>query len=141
MMSAGNPEVDYLIAQRARVIAKLSQIAVTITAAKSSARIQLEDEKTYTDERGGDLDLFKLKKTDEVTLPSTAELQHDEKKKSDLLSVKNAGEDRRQNRKRRVETDYTVVLDADVFSANRKGKPIDKAVVGIGGAAEQVTIL
>jgi hypothetical protein len=43
-------------------------------------------------------------------------------------------------KKMKKTTDYNVMLDADVFSTTRKGKPIDSSIGGVGGAAEQVRL-
>ena len=134
MTVTANPEADYLIAQRAKVIAKLSQIAITIAATTAGVETQHEDEVTYSQERGGDLPLLKLKQAEEVKPVSSLG------RKGVNVEIEDVPEDRRQNRRRRVETDYSIILDADVFSPARKGQPIDQSAVGIGGAAEEVMI-
>lgn len=127
------PEIELLIHQRSTVISRLALIAEAIASTKANYEGQRDDEKTYERERGGDLELLKLKRSDGPTI-SIAQNQN----LSAVIPIQDAIEHRLQSSERRCETDYSVILDADVFSANRKGKPYDKSIVGIGGAAEQV---
>lgn len=134
-----NPQIDYLIAQRSKVIAKLSTINSSIDSTNTIIRNQQDDEKNYIKERGGDLKLLLLQNSNEQsnTSEQTERLEIGLK----ISSQKQGTDSRRQNREKQGQTDYSVILDADVFSAARKGKPVDKSIVGVGDAAEQVNTI
>jgi hypothetical protein len=127
-----NPQIAYLIAQRSKVIARLSTINSSIESTNKIIRNRSDDDKNYTKERGGDLKCLLLRNFDEKSNASGPI------EKSAISPEKQGQDNRRQNREKQGQTDYSVMLDADVFSAARRGKPIDKSVLGVGDAAEQV---
>jgi hypothetical protein len=126
-----NPQIEYLIAQRSKVISRLSTINSSIESTHIVIKNQSDDENNYIKERGGDLKLLLLSNFDEKSNASGPIEMHQgpEKQKQ---------KNRRQNRDKKGTIDYSVMVDADVFSVARRGRPIDKSVQGVGDGAEQV---
>jgi hypothetical protein len=127
-----NPQIAYLIAQRSKVIARLSTINSSIESTHIVIKNQSDDENNYIKERGGDLKLLLLSNSDEKSNASGPI------EKSEISPEKQKQETRRQNREKKGTIDYSVMVDADVFSVARRGRPIDKSVQGVGDGAEQV---
>lgn len=136
-------DISSLIEERAKLIATLSEVNLSIqTIIKTSEIIDI-DKDNYIAERGGDikyLDIYYKNSNNEKNNDIIVEKQKNEfplLDKDKTNSEENKNKNRRENRKRI--TDYDVITDADVFSTTRKCKPIDKSSFGLGGNAEQVS--
>mmetsp|Transcript_24582 Transcript_24582/g.23575 ORF Transcript_24582/g.23575 Transcript_24582/m.23575 type:complete len:133 (+) Transcript_24582:172-570(+) len=122
-----NPQKAHLIAQRSKVISK-----IRIESAHIVIKNQSDDEKYYIKERGGDLKLLILSNSDEKSNASGPI------EKIEMSLEKQKQESRRQNREKKGTIDYSVMVDADVFSVARRGRPIDKSIQGVGDRAKQM---
>ena len=140
MSAPQRSNIELLIAQRTKVSKRLALVTSIITSTNNNLQEKIDDDANYLEERGGDLVIFKLRRPDE-TPPAIANIGRElqsRKVTAAVVTQDNASDCRNQVNQRRCSIDYSVILDADVFSANRKGKPLDKSIAGIGGTAEQV---
>ena len=140
MSAPHSSNIELLIAQRTKVSKRLALIASIITSTNNTLQEKIDVDANYLEERGGDLEIFKLRRPDEK-LPAIANIgiqPQSHKVTAAVVTQNDASDSRHQVNQRRCSIDYSVILDADVFSANRKGKPLDKSIAGIGGTAEQV---
>ena len=140
MSAPWSSNVELLLAQRTKVSKRLAQVTSIIASTNKTLQEKIDDDANYFEERGGDLEIFKLRRPDEK-MPVISNIgieSQSHKVTAAVVTQDSATDSRHQANQRRCSIDYSVILDADVFSANRKGKPLEKSIAGIGGTAEQV---